>query len=88
VALAPILSIHCPYCTALNENIPLVGRGQDEDHSCGWTDSPLISGDEDHSDMRGWHCQGCARVFNRDNLAAKKWKDDVAKFLGTGIKLQ
>ena len=88
MALKPSLSIRCPYCIALNEDIPLVGTGQSGDHSCGWTDSPLFSRDESHGDTRGWSCQGCVGVFNRDNLAARKWKDDVTKFLVKGTKLQ
>ncbi|KAI9764598.1 MAG: hypothetical protein M1840_008327 [Geoglossum simile] len=81
-ALAPSLPIHCPYCSVLNEDIPLVGTGQAGDYSCGWTDNPVLL-----NDMRGWRCKACERVFNRDNLAAKKWKDDVTKFLESGTRL-
>ncbi|KAI9771742.1 MAG: hypothetical protein M1839_002757 [Geoglossum umbratile] len=83
-ALTPDLSVHCPYCSVLNKKIPLVGKGQNGDHNCGWTDNPS---DEEHSSMDGWRCEVCERMFNRDNLAARKWKDDAAKFLEKGVRL-
>ena len=88
-AVPPWLSVRCPYCSALNDNILLVDRKWSGGHTREWTDTPAPSQRERRKDdgIDGWRCEACGRAFTKDNLAAKKWKDEVAKFLEGGFKV-
>ena len=74
-----VLPVRCPYCCALNDNIPLIGGEWSHANICGWIDVP------EHT--QGWRCYECEKIFTKDNLAAKKWKDEVTKFLEDGVRI-
>jgi len=81
-------SVSCPCCSALCDNIPLVGGEWCGDHICGWIDGLTPSdGGVGRDGTNGWRCDACARIFTRDNVAAEKWKDEATKFLEDGIKM-